>query len=72
MGRRRKRLNSGELTVVTTVRVKKVTYEKLLRLRIVEGNTSTVNKFITGILLRYVMEHEGMIEGRELDYSEFE
>ena len=69
---RKKILNRGELTVTTTLRVKKYTYERLLRLKVIEGSGSTVNRFINGILLKYVMERKGLLEGRELDYSEFE
>jgi len=69
---RKKILNRGELIVTTTLRVKKYTYERLLRLKVIEGSGITVNRFINGILLKYVMERKGLLECRELDYSEFE
>ena len=59
-------------TVSMLNRIDKHVYEKLLRLKIVEGANISFNKYVNRILAGYVNENGVKIEGREIDYSEFE
>ena len=59
-------------TVSMLNRIDKNVYEKLLRLKVVEGSTISFNKYVNRILAGYVNDNAVKIEGREIDYSDFD
>lgn len=54
------------------VRMDKHTYEKLLKLKVMEARRKSLNQFINGILAHHVVANEILITKHDVDYSDFE
>jgi hypothetical protein len=54
------------------IRMQKLTYEKLLKLKVVEAKSKSFNDFINTILVKHVVQNKILLTKYEIDYSDFE
>ena len=62
----------GKDTISVLLRVDKLTYERLLKLKIAGGGNISLNKFLNKILSEHTVRHEVEIKGYEVNYEDFE
>lgn len=67
-----KRLQKGVDMVRLTLNIERMTYEKLLRLKIAEGDDSGFTKWLNKKLAGVINSNEVLIKGYEVDNSDFD
>jgi hypothetical protein len=67
-----KRVQKGVDRVSINFHIERNTYEKLIKLKIAEGDDSSFTKFLNKKMAQLVNANKVLIEGYEVDYSDFE
>jgi hypothetical protein len=66
-----KRMNRGKDLIRMGFRIDRDTYERLLKLKISEGDTGSFNRYLNKILSEHTVRHEVAIKGYEVTYDDF-
>ena len=67
-----KRMQKGVDLVYFSLGIERYTYERLLKLKIAEGDNSSFTKWVNRKMTKIVNENETLIKGYEVDHSDFD
>lgn len=65
-------MKKGIDSVKILLNIERYTYEKLLKLKIAEGDNSSFTKWLNKKMTKVVSDNEVLIKGYEIDHSDFE
>lgn len=67
----KERLARGVDLIRINFGIERDTYEKLMRLKIVEGDKSSFTKYLNKKLAQEITRNKALLDGYEVDYSDF-